>query len=389
MTTRQARRTEFGLGAITIGLQATCRDLILGLSRVPLAGKLTLQVREITTALRVATEKRRCDVRPRHALLGWIWHWRPMRVARGLFTILAGVAVSLSCDSEAPRLAPPTAIATVASQVPTSLLVQLQPAGAISGSNLATQPVVSVRDAIGSIVIGSTDQVTAAIASGTGTLSGTSTVPAVNGVAKFSNLTVTGSGAHTVEFTSGVLAPDTSSGFTVVLPPTKLFLATQPSSAISGQALPPVTVQVHDASSSVVLGATASITAAISSGATLAGTTTVSAVNGAATFSNLIVTGTGPHTLTFTSGILTPAISNSFTVVVLPTQLFVAQQPAGAVSGQVFTTPPTVQVRDASNNLVLGSTVSFAAILKLSREAAYADENQRPLRADPGGRGRP
>jgi hypothetical protein len=56
----------------------------------------------------------------------------------------------------------------------------------------------------------------ASIASGTGTLSGTTTIAAVNGVATFTNLKITGSGSHTITFTpADSLSTVTSSGFTV------------------------------------------------------------------------------------------------------------------------------------------------------------------------------
>ena len=51
---------------------------------------------------------------------------------------------------------------------------------------------------------------TAALASGSGTLSGTTTVNAVNGVATFTDLMIAGSGAHTIAFTAASLASATS-----------------------------------------------------------------------------------------------------------------------------------------------------------------------------------
>src|SRR5262249_39713741 len=63
------------------------------------------------------------------------------------------------------------------------LAVSVQPVGGQSGSALATQPVIQVRTASNQVVSSSTASVTASIASGSGTLSGTTTVNAVNGVA--------------------------------------------------------------------------------------------------------------------------------------------------------------------------------------------------------------
>ncbi len=76
-----------------------------------------------------------------------------------------------------------------------SLAIATQPTGgATSGSPLPTQPVVRILDASSNTVTGdSTTTVTATIHSGAnGTLGGTTTVTAVNGVATFSGLTLSG-----------------------------------------------------------------------------------------------------------------------------------------------------------------------------------------------------
>ena len=89
-------------------------------------------------------------------------------------------------------------------QVAASLLVQTQPAGATNGAAFTTQPVVHILDNAGLLVTtGSNfdEVVTASIASGPGTLGGTLTAMASNGVATFVGLSITGSGAHTLRFT--------------------------------------------------------------------------------------------------------------------------------------------------------------------------------------------
>jgi hypothetical protein len=100
-------------------------------------------------------------------------------------------------------------------QTPTHVTVGTQPGGALSGANFTTQPTVVVRDAQGAIVLGSSVPVTASIASGSGVLSGTTTVAAVNGVATFTNLRITGSGVHTLAFFSPGLTGATSGAFNV------------------------------------------------------------------------------------------------------------------------------------------------------------------------------
>jgi hypothetical protein len=114
---------------------------------------------------------------------------------------------------------PAITITATATAPATQLTVTRQPDGAISGEPFVTQPMVAVRDDLGSVVTTSTAAVTASIASGSGTLSGTTTVNAVNGVATFTSLTVTGTSAVTLQFTATGLAATTSASFTPAPPP--------------------------------------------------------------------------------------------------------------------------------------------------------------------------
>lgn len=96
-----------------------------------------------------------------------------------------------------------------------AVAITTQPVGGVSGSALATQPVVRIVDAAGNTVTHSTASVTVT-ASG-GTLGGTTTVTAVNGVATFTNLTHTTAGTYTLTFAStspATLTSITSSSFT-------------------------------------------------------------------------------------------------------------------------------------------------------------------------------
>jgi hypothetical protein len=96
-----------------------------------------------------------------------------------------------------------------------ALAVTTQPVGGVSGSTLATQPVVRIVDAAGNTVTHSTASVTVT-ASG-GTLGGTTTVSAVNGIATFTDLTNTTAGTYTLTFASTsptTLTSVTSASFT-------------------------------------------------------------------------------------------------------------------------------------------------------------------------------
>jgi hypothetical protein len=86
-------------------------------------------------------------------------------------------------------------------------------AGSVSSIAFTTQPVITIQDASSNTVTNSTATVTASISSGT--LIGTTTATAVNGVATFSNLGITASaGTYTITYSSGSLTT-TSHSITV------------------------------------------------------------------------------------------------------------------------------------------------------------------------------
>ena len=103
------------------------------------------------------------------------------------------------------------------------------------------------------------------------------------------------------------------------------------------------------------------VTATISSGAgTLLGTTTVTVIDGVATFAGLGDKTAGPITITFASGNLTTATTG--TIVINPaaaSQLVVTQEPSStAVAGAAFTTQPIVAEEDKYGNVITGDSTS-------------------------------
>jgi len=114
--------------------------------------------------------------------------------------------------------------------------VATQPGGAVNGFALTTQPVVNIVDGAGNIVTSSTAAVVASIASGTGTLYGTTTVNALNGVATFTNLMITGNpGSFTLTFTPAGLTAVNSTAFSLVAAPLPIVvpLPTPPTATVS------------------------------------------------------------------------------------------------------------------------------------------------------------
>jgi hypothetical protein len=114
--------------------------------------------------------------------------------------------------------APGTATATsagfsLAPGTPARLVVRTQPAGAMSGAPLQTQPVIEIRDGAGNLVVASSLAVSAGIGNGDGTLAnGAATASA--GLATFSGLTISGlPGERTLTFSAPGLPTISSASF--------------------------------------------------------------------------------------------------------------------------------------------------------------------------------
>jgi hypothetical protein len=196
----------------------------------------------------------------------------------------------------------------------TATAITIQPTGAGSGSILGTQPVIRIVDSSGNTVTTSAVNVVASISSGTGTLSGTTTVAASSGIATFTNLVLTGTvGAFTLTFTPTSLTSATSNSLTVTAGPaskvaiTRAAVGTQRRTAFTTQ--PQITIQ--DASDNTITSSTAVVTASITSGAggSFIGSNTSTAVSGVATFTGLGIDGTigTTYTITYTVSGLTVA----------------------------------------------------------------------------------
>jgi Big-like domain-containing protein len=255
---------------------------------------------------------------------------------------------------------------TITAGAATQLSINTQPSSAVySGVALAPQPVILVRDQwnnpVGGVVL------TAAIASGGGTLGGTATATsASNGLASFTNLSITGSpGSRTLGFTAPGIAAVISNVISVTSPPSQLSITTQPSSsAPSGVAFAqqPV-ILVRDASNNPVSSIVVTATIA-TGGGTLGGTATATSnASGVASFSNLSISGTvGSRSLSFSTTFVMPVTSNAINLTAGPaSQLSIATQPSSSISsGTAFPRQPVIQVKDASDNPVNGVVVTAA-----------------------------
>src|SRR5439155_477377 len=221
---------------------------------------------------------------------------------------------------------------------------------------------VAVQDAQGNTVTTATTSSTVAIGTNpaSGTLSGTATVAAVSGVATFFNLSIDKAGTgYTLTASATGLTGATSSAFNIgVGAAAKLVFTVHPSTAAAGAAITPaVQVAVQDAQGNTVTTATTSITLAIATNPasrTLAGTTTVAAVNAVATFANLSILHAGPtrRPSDLATG-LTGATSSAFNIGVgAAAKLAFTVQPSTAAAGAAITPAVQAAVQDAQGNTV-------------------------------------
>ena len=184
------------------------------------------------------------------------------------------------------------------------LAFSAQPTNVTAGSSIAPAVTVSVEDSVGNVLTAATNQITMAIANNpsSGTLGGTVTVAAVNGVATFSTLSINSAGVgYTLKASATNLTNATSIAFNVTAgAASKIAFTVQPSNVVPGSSISPaVAVSVEDSLGNVVTSASNSITVAIGTNpgaGTLAGTLTVAAVNGVATFPNLSINNSGSAT---------------------------------------------------------------------------------------------
>lgn len=249
---------------------------------------------------------------------------------------------------------------------PAKLAFTVQPSNTVSGAAISPAVQVTIQDAAGNTAL-VTNPVTIAIGTNPsfGTLSGTATVAAVNGVATFANLTLDKAGTgYTLSASSTGLTSTTSNPFNIAAgAPTKVVYTVQPTNTASGAPIAPaVQVVLQDAAGNIspVTNTVAIAIATNPSSGTLAGTTSLAAVNGTVTFSNLSINKAGNgYTLTASSAGLTSATSNAFNITPgAAAKLAFSVQPSNTQAGSTITPSPKVTIQDAAGNTVTSASNS-------------------------------
>lgn len=283
--------------------------------------------------------------------------------AAGLQSVSAGAGTLAN--------SPVTFTATAQSATATKLVVTTPPTTGVAGAPLSPV-VISAEDDNGNVATGFTGPVSIALGANPtlAGLGGGNVVNAIAGVATFSTLTVSKVGTgYTLVASGGGLSGATSGAFDVgVGAPSKLVFTLQPSNAIVRTPITPaIVVSAQDSQGNPTPGFTGVVSIALATsqgGATLAGTTTVNAIGGGASFGDLSVSAAGTsYSLVASAAGLTSVTSGSFAITSGAANLVLSSgggqsATAGAALGQ----PIVVKVTDADGNGVAGSTVSFGVV---------------------------
>jgi hypothetical protein len=190
------------------------------------------------------------------------------------------------------------------------------------------------------------------------TLTGTTAIDVVNGVAVFSNLRIDKPGAGYVLRAATPSKPAVASArFNVTMPPAdRLSFVVQPTATPVGETISPsVKIVARDDDGEIAEGYTGTITVSLGvnpAGATLSGTLSVNAVEGVATFDDLrIDRSSSGYKLSATASNVSPATSAAFTITSPASKLTFIVQPSNTREGQKLKTFK-VAARDNDNKTV-------------------------------------
>ena len=183
------------------------------------------------------------------------------------------------------------------------------------------------------------------------TLRGQTSVQTVNGIATFSNISVSKTGNYYLQANAGNLSV-VSQQLLADPPPARLALAKAlPATAIAGKSLP-LSIQTLDTNNYIVTADTSTVSVAISAHGKLLGNTTASVFRGVATFSNLSITSPGNYTLTLRDASLKPITTSTITITAdaASAHLRLIQSPKPTRLGKPLSPAIVVDVEDKFGN---------------------------------------
>jgi adhesin/invasin len=245
-----------------------------------------------------------------------------------------------------------------------------QPGNVVAGAPVSPAVALTVADAQGNSVTTASGTVTLALTAANGaTLSGGGPATVVNGVATFSALSVNKSGSYTLTpstTVSGVTTRPVSGGFAVSAgAATQIAVdAGNGQSATAGTAVAvPPSVIVRDANNNPVAGVNVTFAVASGGGTVVPTTAVLTNASGIAQVTSWTLGATaGSNTLSATSAGLTGSpLTFTAAGTTAATQIAInGGNGQSAAAGTTVAVPPSVIVRDASNNPVSGVSVTFA-----------------------------
>jgi prepilin-type N-terminal cleavage/methylation domain-containing protein len=250
------------------------------------------------------------------------------------------------------------------SATPPSLVFTTQPVAAGSGNTLATQPVLNVDNADGTIDTSFSASIS--LSSSNGALSGCSSLNAVQGVVTVSRCSFAGlvGTYYTITATANGVLGASSNSITPSGPgsATQLVFSTQTTGTASSNPgdnfdVQPV-VSAEDAAGNIITGYSSNISLSISNGETLTctGGNTQSPQSGKASWSGCGGSSYANNvTLSATSGALS-ATSAPFNITGNFTKLVFSTEPVSEVSGAPLFTQPVIEEQDASGSVVTDTT---------------------------------
>lgn len=244
------------------------------------------------------------------------------------------------------------------------------PGTARAGNPIAPAIVVNARDALGNPVSAYSGNVTIALAAnpGGGTLSGTKTVPTVNGTATFGDLSLNkASSGYTFAATAGGLAGDTSSAVTILAGPVagahSSVLATPTSiMASTGPSATSITVTARDVFDNPVSGANVVLTGS-GTGNTLTQPATTTDASGVATGA---LSSTVAEIKTIAASVSGVSVTQTAAVAVTPAvngKLVFTSQPATAGAGVTIAPAVKIAVKDDFGNTFTSFTGNITVAL--------------------------
>jgi hypothetical protein len=237
----------------------------------------------------------------------------------------------------------------------TSLLLSTRAVDAASGAAFGTQPIAIIRDADGNTVTTDNTTIVTVTVNNGASLVGNPTATASSGVARFTNVGISGVAgtSYTLTFSADGLSPATQTLQLSPGPAAQLVLTPAAAGAMKGLAFETQpSVAIRDASGNTVTTDNNTVVRATVSGATIVGTETATASGGVAAFTSLGITGTvgNTYTLTFSATGISPA-TQSITLMPGPvTSVTVA--PTSVSLTPLQTRRLNAVLKDAEGNIV-------------------------------------